>query len=314
MTPVLGVQSVRTDIIDVSDVGNDRTVFDPGDLADLAATIDRDGQLTPAIVRPSPTVPGRLELVAGERRLRAIRDLLKRSEIVVDVRELDDAGAWDIMGAENLFRADLDPVDEGRMLWNRAHAYGWTVAEVAKWRRRSTGYCADRMALLALDDAVSALVRSGQITPRRGSMMAELEPAGQIQAALRGVDLGSNAFRGLVAELLEVQNQSALFDAGNYELRTELYDEAASRYIDAMANTLTGTAAEELVGPAEVAERAGVSRSAVAQWRRRYPDFPAPVAVLGAGRQAPKGMAGGMAVWTWGAVHAWLDATGRLPR
>ena len=93
----------------------------------------------------------------------------------------------------------------------------------------------------------------------------------------------------------------------------EIYqDIGPSMYVDEMRTT-TQSKVPELVGPAEVAERAGVSRSAVTQWRRRHADFPAPVAVLGAGRQAPKGDAAGMPVWTWGAIHAWLAATGRLP-
>src|SRR5262249_55070819 len=40
---------------------------------------------------------------------------------------------------------------------------------------------------------------------------------------------------------------------------------------------------EELVGVAEIAEMAGVSRSAVANWRARFSDFPRPVAELQSG-------------------------------
>jgi hypothetical protein len=67
----------------------------------------------------------------------------------------------------------------------------------------------------------------------------------------------------------------------------------------------------ELVGPVEIADRTGVSRNAIAQWRRRYADFPAPLAVLGGSRTGPKGGSGGMPVWTWPAVYSWLVATGR---
>ena len=68
----------------------------------------------------------------------------------------------------------------------------------------------------------------------------------------------------------------------------------------------------DLVGPFEVAERAGVSRSTVSQWRRRHETFPAPVAHLGAGRRAPRGEASeGTAVWRWADVAEWLVLTGR---
>ena len=58
----------------------------------------------------------------------------------------------------------------------------------------------------------------------------------------------------------------------------------------------------ELVGAAEIAERLGVKRSQVVHdWRRRYADFPEPVAKL---RQA--------LVWAWPDVAKWARRTGRL--
>jgi hypothetical protein len=59
---------------------------------------------------------------------------------------------------------------------------------------------------------------------------------------------------------------------------------------------------ENLVGAAEIAERLGVKRQQVVHdWRRRYPDFPLPVARL---RQA--------LIWNWPEVERWARATGRL--
>ncbi len=78
-------------------------------------------------------------------------------------------------------------------------------------------------------------------------------------------------------------------------------DEPPSHYGDDMASEL------DLVGPVEVAQRAGVTRSAVTQWRKRYADFPAPLAVIGSGRQGPRGgEVAGTPVWSWPAVAAWL--------
>lgn len=50
-----------------------------------------------------------------------------------------------------------------------------------------------------------------------------------------------------------------------------------------------------LVGVAEIAERAGVAEATVHSWRRRRPDFPAPLARLAAGP-----------VWDWTDIAAWL--------
>ena len=46
---------------------------------------------------------------------------------------------------------------------------------------------------------------------------------------------------------------------------------------------------ESLIGVFEIAEMANVSASAVANWRKRFPDFPAPLAELKSGEIAPTG-------------------------
>ncbi len=56
--------------------------------------------------------------------------------------------------------------------------------------------------------------------------------------------------------------------------------------------------ADDLVGAAEIAERLGVAQvQTVHTWRRRYPEFPQPVARL---RQA--------LIWSWPDVLAWAEA------
>ena len=58
----------------------------------------------------------------------------------------------------------------------------------------------------------------------------------------------------------------------------------------------------DLVGAHEIAERLDVSRPQVVHvWRKRYDDFPEPVATL---RSA--------LIWNWTEVKAWAQASGRL--
>jgi predicted DNA-binding transcriptional regulator AlpA len=60
--------------------------------------------------------------------------------------------------------------------------------------------------------------------------------------------------------------------------------------------------ADELVGATEIAERIGLSHpEAVHTWRKRYPDFPQPVAKL---RR--------VMIWYWPDVERWARRTGRL--
>jgi len=58
---------------------------------------------------------------------------------------------------------------------------------------------------------------------------------------------------------------------------------------------------DHLVGAAEIVERLGAKNAhLVHDWRRRYPDFPQPIAQL---KQAM--------VWYWPEVERWARATGR---
>ena len=67
----------------------------------LAESIARQGQQTPVDLRP---VPGGFQLLAGHRRLAAVR-LLHRSRILAQVHEgLDDEAAWHLALADDLDR------------------------------------------------------------------------------------------------------------------------------------------------------------------------------------------------------------------
>jgi hypothetical protein len=55
-----------------------------------------------------------------------------------------------------------------------------------------------------------------------------------------------------------------------------------------------------MVGQSEIAERAHVALSTVQKWRRRYSDFPGPLAELACGP-----------VFYWPDVDEWLRKTGR---
>jgi transposase-like protein len=58
-----------------------------------------------------------------------------------------------------------------------------------------------------------------------------------------------------------------------------------------------------LVGAAEIARRLGcASANLIHSWRRRYPDFPQPVAHLEMGF-----------VWDWAEIEEWARRTDRLP-
>ena len=86
-----------------------RRYFDPNKLNQLAASIEQFGILEPLIVRPIEN--GQYELVAGERRYRAAKQV-GLEKIPVIVRDIDEKQAFELALLENLQRDDLNPIDE----------------------------------------------------------------------------------------------------------------------------------------------------------------------------------------------------------
>jgi ParB family chromosome partitioning protein len=86
-----------------------RHYFDPQKMEQLVQSVRKHGILEPLLVRPIPN--GGYELVAGERRYRAAKEV-GLAEIPVVVREMSFEDAVQIALVENLQREDLNPVEE----------------------------------------------------------------------------------------------------------------------------------------------------------------------------------------------------------
>ena len=86
-----------------------RRYFDSEKMAQLVVSVREHGILEPLLVRPLPD--GEYELVAGERRLRAAKEV-GLNEVPIVSRDLDERQALQVALMENLQREDLNPVEE----------------------------------------------------------------------------------------------------------------------------------------------------------------------------------------------------------
>lgn len=193
---------------------NDRKSFNPVELAELAGSIKEHGLAQPPMVRPMPT--GRYEIVAGERRTRAMKDVLGWSEIPVIVRELDDESASAIMLIENVQRADLNPIEESEAYLSRMERFGWSMAEVARRAQVSEGRVKARVELAKLIPDIRKLIADGHFPVGFGPILAPLDANRQLiafrwireQPTLPTV----KALETYAGKLLEEQQQQAMFD------------------------------------------------------------------------------------------------------
>jgi len=117
------IKTIPVDHIDTSPY-QPRTDFDPDKLTLLADSIQATGLINPILVRPSPTSPGRYELVGGERRWRAFK-LLDLEFIDARVKSMTDADAHVNALTDN----EGDPISD----FERARAYKRMMDENPDW-------------------------------------------------------------------------------------------------------------------------------------------------------------------------------------
>ncbi len=143
-----------------------RRDFPAEQLAELEASIRENGLLQPLVVRPaSAAAPAGAdwELVAGERRLRAIRRL-GWSEVPVVIREMDDRTLLVLAIVENVQRADLSPLEEAEGYRQLIDDFGYTQKDVAESVGRERSTIANLLRLLHLPASVQRLVTEGVLS------------------------------------------------------------------------------------------------------------------------------------------------------
>ncbi len=133
-----------------------RHCFQEDSIEALAASIQRDGLLSPPMVRACEE--GCYELIAGERRFRALKRL---GAVSVDalVVEASDCEAAILSLVENLQREELHYLDEAEACRRLTCVHGLTQREVAQRLGRSQSAVANLIRLLALPEPVREMLR-----------------------------------------------------------------------------------------------------------------------------------------------------------
>jgi ParB family chromosome partitioning protein len=132
--------------------------FDPKDLEELASSIQEHGIIQPLIV--SPGEGGTYILIAGERRLRAAKQLGLLTVPAI-VRQASDRELLELALIENIQRADLNPLEEADAYRQLTQDFGLSHEEVAQRVGKSRPAVSNTLRLLELSDTVKqALIES----------------------------------------------------------------------------------------------------------------------------------------------------------
>ena len=138
-----------------------RRTFTEPELVELESSIRASGLLQPIVVRESGN--GKWELVAGERRLRAVTRL-GWTEIPAVVRNFDDRAMLTLALVENLQRADLNPLEEAEGYQRLIDEFGLTQLQVAEAVGKDRTSITNLLRVLSLPLAVRQLVEARHIT------------------------------------------------------------------------------------------------------------------------------------------------------
>jgi ParB family transcriptional regulator, chromosome partitioning protein len=157
-----------------------RITIDEKSIDELAESIKVQGILQPIVLRHIPG--GRLQLVAGQRRLLASKKAGKET-IPAIVRQLSDEQAIELTIIENLQREDLNPLDQADAFSNLAEHCGLTQEQIALRTGKDRATVANYMRLLKLPDIVRYWVRTCDLTMGHAKALMALPLADEQIAA-----------------------------------------------------------------------------------------------------------------------------------
>lgn len=134
--------------------------FSEEHLAELMESIRQHGIIQPLIVR---RVHGKLELIAGERRWRASKNLGLATVPVIE-RVASDQEVLEMALIENLQRQDLDPIEEATGYVRLAKEFAMKQDEIASRVGKSRASVANAMRLLDLASEIRKYVAERQLS------------------------------------------------------------------------------------------------------------------------------------------------------
>lgn len=137
-----------------------RTDFDDAGIAELAASIKKDGLLQPIVVRPDGE---KFQIIAGERRWQACRSLDMKT-VPVKIMEVDEVRTLELALIENLQRTNLNAIEEARGYKALINASGMTQSQLATTVSKSRSSVTNAMRLLDLPEQVQEYLYEGKLT------------------------------------------------------------------------------------------------------------------------------------------------------
>ncbi|ATD31631.1 nucleoid occlusion protein [Macrococcoides bohemicum] len=153
-----------------------RQIFDEEKIKELAESIRSYGLLQPIVVRPIEE--GMYEIIAGERRFRALK-FNSTAETEVIVKQMNDKETAAIALIENIQRENLSAVEEAEAYKKLLDLDGITQQDLATSLGKSQSFIANKLRLLRLSQPILDALGKQQITERHARALLALDEVGQ---------------------------------------------------------------------------------------------------------------------------------------
>ncbi len=181
------LRKLPVDVIEPN-LSQPRRYFDETALQALAGSLSERGVLQPVFVRPKAN--GRYELIAGERRWRAVK-IASLKTIPALVSLYDDAAALEVALIENMARENLTPVEEARACDTLVKECGLTHRQIGARVGRHEKVVSDRIRLLGLSDDILELLDRGELSAGHAkALLTAKDPEVRRQLARAAIEAG----------------------------------------------------------------------------------------------------------------------------
>ncbi|MCM3118131.1 nucleoid occlusion protein [Neobacillus sp. MER 74] len=184
-----------------------RTVFDEEKIEELARTIHIHGIIQPIVVREFAV--GQYEIIAGERRFRAMKQL-GWTEAPAIIKNLSDTETASVALIENLQREELSPIEEAMAYGKLLELHNLTQEALAQRLGKGQSTVANKLRLLKLPQQIQEALLSKIITERHARALIPLkDPEKQVALLAEIIEKNFNVKQTeeRVVKLLEQKNE-----------------------------------------------------------------------------------------------------------
>lgn len=168
----------------VTNSNQPRKYFDNGKMSELKDSIKNSGLLQPITVRKISN--GKYEIVAGERRYRACKELGMENIPVIEMN-VGDARGYELSVLENIQRENLNPIEEAESYLMLMEVYGYTQEKLSEKLGKTRSSVSNKMRILKLPASVKEMVKKGEISYGHARTLLSLSDEKKIEEAAKEI-------------------------------------------------------------------------------------------------------------------------------